>query len=283
MNTNHEMTALLRSVTNLLCCALKRFLPSLSQTWWRDLVIAKLSFQQQQHAARRHLSKLDDLDLSVLLRVIDQNWHELADHCKWPYDARNYVKETQTVRNRWAHAGVTDPSTEDVYRDLDTLQRFVSIFAPTDPVIDQIRASKGALLGGSTNSGPEPRHPQPKPTDSKFVVGTVRLRADPTQTIHSDQLLRKITQKLLALAEAFPIDTLLPTVIPEAKPLVATDPYAFAIATCLDRGARAEVIWTIPYDIKNDLGHLDPWQIHKMTLNELAALFARLPRRQVGS
>jgi len=72
---------------------------------------------------------------------------------------------------------------------------------------------------------------------------------------------------------------LLPTVIPQAAPLVSTDPYAFAIATCLDRGTRAEIIWTIPYDIKNDLGHLDPQQIYKMSLDELAALFARLLRR----
>ena len=144
--------------------------------------MAKLSFQQQQHAERRHLSKLNDLDLAALLRVIDQNWHELADHCKWPYDARNYVKETQTARNRWAHAGVTDPSPEDVYRDLDTLQRFVSVIAPADPLISKIQESKKSLLSGASNHTPELPRMEPKSASSKFTVGEiVRLKSDLTK------------------------------------------------------------------------------------------------------
>ena len=88
-----------------------------------------------------------------------------------------------------------------------------------------------------------------------------------------------IKEKLIAFGATIPTEELLPTVIPQAAPLVATDPYAFAIATCLDRGIKADIIWTIPYDIKNDLGHLDPREIYKMSLDDLAALFARLPRR----
>lgn len=88
-----------------------------------------------------------------------------------------------------------------------------------------------------------------------------------------------IKEKLIAFGATIPTDELLPTVIPQAAPLVVTDPYAFSIATCLDRGTKADIIWTIPYDIKNDLGHLDPNQIYKMSLEELAALFARLPRK----
>ena len=71
---------------------------------------------------------------------------------------------------------------------------------------------------------------------------------------------------------------LLPTVIPEAAEIVAKDPYAFCIATCLDRGTRAEIIWTIPYDINKKLGHLDPYRIYKMSLEELEILFENLPR-----
>lgn len=91
--------------------------------------------------------------------------------------------------------------------------------------------------------------------------------------------LAKITAELIAFGKTIPKETLLPTVVPEAASLVATDPYAFAIATCLDRGMRAEIIWTIPYDIKNDLGHLDPRRIHQMSLEELDSLFKRLPRQ----
>lgn len=88
-----------------------------------------------------------------------------------------------------------------------------------------------------------------------------------------------VTRKLLEYAATLPKKNLLPTVIPQAAPLVATDPYAFAIATCLDRGTKAEIIWTIPYYIQSDLGHLNPLIIHNMSLAELADMFARLPQK----
>lgn len=88
-----------------------------------------------------------------------------------------------------------------------------------------------------------------------------------------------IAQALLECGKTFESAELFPTVIPEAAPLVASDPYAFAIAICLDRGTKAEIIWTIPYDIKSDLKHLEPHLIYKMSLEGLAALFARLPRK----
>ena len=69
-----------------------------------------------------------------------------------------------------------------------------------------------------------------------------------------------------------------PTVIGEAGNLIASNPYAFTIGVCLDRGTKAEIIWTIPYDIKNELGHLDPNAIYKLSLSELEDLIYRLPR-----
>lgn len=94
-----------------------------------------------------------------------------------------------------------------------------------------------------------------------------------------NERLAKITEELIAFGKTIPKESLLPTVVPEAASLVAEDPYAFAMATCLDRGVKTEVIWTIPYDIRNDLGHLDPWRIHEMSLSELDTLFRRLPRQ----
>ena len=88
-----------------------------------------------------------------------------------------------------------------------------------------------------------------------------------------------ITRALLDFDSAVPASELFPTIVPEAAEIVAKDPYAHCIAACLDRGINASIIWTIPYDIKNDLGHLDPFKISQMSLNELANLFARLPRR----
>ena len=96
---------------------------------------------------------------------------------------------------------------------------------------------------------------------------------------NTDANLHSIKEKLISFGDATPVEELLPTVLPQAAPFVSSDPYAFSIATCLDRGTKAEIIWTIPYDMKNELGHLDPQKIHGMSLEELTALFARLPRR----
>ncbi|MBN2385561.1 MAG: hypothetical protein JXB85_00975 [Anaerolineales bacterium] len=89
----------------------------------------------------------------------------------------------------------------------------------------------------------------------------------------------EITQALLAYGETLPPTDIFPVMVPEAAELIVRDPYAFCIGTCLDRGARAEVIWTIPYDMKNALGHLDPYRIYGISLDALAGLFACLPRK----
>ncbi|MFH0802347.1 MAG: hypothetical protein V2A78_08205 [bacterium] len=88
-----------------------------------------------------------------------------------------------------------------------------------------------------------------------------------------------ITKALLDYGKTVPVAVLFPTVVPEAAKIATSDPYAFCIATCLDRGTKADIIWTIPYDMQKDLGHLDPRRIYAMTLGQLEALFDRLPRR----
>jgi len=91
--------------------------------------------------------------------------------------------------------------------------------------------------------------------------------------------MQAVTNALLALTKTIEAEELFPVMVPEAAEIVANDPYAFSLASCLDRGTKADIIWTIPYDIKQDLGHLDPYRIYKMSIEELADLFVRLPRR----
>jgi endonuclease III len=61
--------------------------------------------------------------------------------------------------------------------------------------------------------------------------------------------------------------------------LVYENPFAFALAACLDRGIPAEVAWTFPLWIKNELGHLDPHRIAGMSLEEIGQVLDALPRR----
>ena len=69
---------------------------------------------------------------------------------------------------------------------------------------------------------------------------------------------KAITARLLDLNRLIEGDVLL---FPAATDLVQTDPYAFCLATCLDRSTKAEIIWTIPYWIREDLG-LTPYMLH---------------------
>jgi endonuclease III len=94
----------------------------------------------------------------------------------------------------------------------------------------------------------------------------------------SNNNLERLRHALFECGQTFDRAALFPTMIPQAASMVISNPYAFAIATCLDRGTKAEIIWSIPYDIYQELGHLDPQRIYQMSLEELADLFARLPR-----
>ncbi|MFH2103414.1 MAG: hypothetical protein ABIJ39_08705 [Chloroflexota bacterium] len=91
--------------------------------------------------------------------------------------------------------------------------------------------------------------------------------------------MKTAAQVLLACSKSIEAEELFPVMVPGAAEIVATDPYAFSLATCLDRGTKADIIWTIPYDIKHELGHLDPRLIYAMSIDQLADLFDRLPRR----
>ncbi|MDH5647952.1 MAG: hypothetical protein OEZ01_18220 [Candidatus Heimdallarchaeota archaeon] len=90
---------------------------------------------------------------------------------------------------------------------------------------------------------------------------------------------KKIRDALISIEDQVNTPELLPALVPEASKLVSENPFAFTIGVCLDRGTKAEIIWTIPYYIQQDLGHLNPQMIYKMSLEELADLFDRLPKR----
>ena len=90
------------------------------------------------------------LDLAALLKVFDQNWHQLSSAMDLSSESRHFVKEMRTVRNRWAHAGGDGFSADDIYRDLDTLQRFSRVINADEAFIQQIRAAKDATLSKSS-------------------------------------------------------------------------------------------------------------------------------------
>ncbi len=151
-NMDYNLNNILQKVSARLAAYLEKILPSLFDDWWKQAVINNLSFQQQQRIEQRHISSLSGLDLAALLRLFDQNWYQISTKLNLPSEARHFVKEMQTVRNRWAHATTDGFPVEDTYRDLDTLQRFAVVIEADDNLLQEVRGTKTALLAKEMQS-----------------------------------------------------------------------------------------------------------------------------------
>ncbi|MCJ7737556.1 MAG: hypothetical protein MUQ10_09630 [Anaerolineae bacterium] len=82
-----------------------------------------------------------------------------------------------------------------------------------------------------------------------------------------------VAQRLIELVGEIGRTECFPAYQPEASGLAATNPFASALAVSLQRGVSAEIIWTIAYDLREALGHLDPARVAEMSLEELDYVF----------
>ncbi len=140
------MNSLLQKSTTALAAYLDRILPLISDSWWETTVVDKLSFSQKRRIEQKGIISLSSLDLAALLRILDQNWYQISTKLNVTSEDRHFVKEMQTIRNRWAHAGSEEFSLDDEYRDLDTLQRFATVIEAEDVFIQEISTVKTSLL-----------------------------------------------------------------------------------------------------------------------------------------
>lgn len=136
----------LGDVTVQLVAFLERTLPQLSDDWWNKVVLTTLSFSQKKRLGQQKIKALSALDLAGLLRVLDQNWYQISTNLDLAFEARNFIKEMQTIRNRWAHASTGGFSIDDIYRDVDTVQRFAIVIGADDKFIRKLRETKTSLL-----------------------------------------------------------------------------------------------------------------------------------------
>jgi len=183
-------------LTKELCAWLGKILPRLSDNWWQTHVLEQLSFQQIQIVEQHGIKTLAGLDLAALLRILDRNWFEISTIAALPPGTRNFVKEMQTIRNRWAHACSENACANDLYRDLDTMQRLATAMDADHAFIDRIALEKQVLIektpSGNTNTvTPKPNTEQDK-TDGFQKGDIVCLRSNPaisgavTEVICSD-------------------------------------------------------------------------------------------------
>lgn len=181
-----KMAVVLKELARNIAAYLGERLPRLQQgDWWQDLVLRKLSPQQLARTKQGGVRELACLDLAALLGVLDANWWNLANRFSLPSETRHYLKELQTVRNRWAHLAADGESSDLVYRDVDTAQRFLRAIAPEAPVVGALDDLKRLILGqqAHTTAIKVPEQPKPPTTEPAFAAGSpVRLRSDPSKT-----------------------------------------------------------------------------------------------------
>lgn len=147
-NMAERMNELLTDAASELCQFLKDRLPAIGgESWWTKSVVYQLSHSQQRRVEQAGISNLEDLDLAALIRILDRNWYELSWREKFPPDARHFVKEMGSVRNRWAHASVRAYDEEDTYRDLDTLQRFLASISASEDLLIRVTRARRELIG----------------------------------------------------------------------------------------------------------------------------------------
>lgn len=157
---------------------------ALSQTaedWWARYVLSSLTFAQQNQVRREGIASLEGLDLAALLRLLDQNFSEIANRTNLPKEAKTWTRELQSVRNRWAHAAGNSIAGEDLYRDLDTLQRLLTAVSAPSDLIAMIRERKQAALCAPPQTQPV-EQPAPAAATTFSVGDIVCLKADPSIT-----------------------------------------------------------------------------------------------------
>ncbi len=183
----NSISRLLNEAAKQLAVFLETILPSLVEDWWKQAVVNNLSYQQQRRVEQHNIESLGSLDLAALIRVLDQNWYQISTKLNLTSESRHFVKEMQTIRNRWAHAGTEGFPVDDVYRDLDTLQRFATVIAANEEFIKEVQAAKASLLSNKDLQYDETEGPERQPNQGDKDSGTefepgqiVSLKSDPS-------------------------------------------------------------------------------------------------------
>lgn len=140
------MITLLRTASRDISKFLEVQLPKLSPDWWTKNVVDRLSFQQQRFVNEKGIKHLSEFDFAALLRILDQNWFDLSSIVSLPREARSWVKELQSVRNKWAHLGSSDLPANDLFRDADTLERFLLTIGACETTLKDVELVKSEAL-----------------------------------------------------------------------------------------------------------------------------------------
>ena len=158
------------------------------EKWWEHHVVMQLSPMQQRAIANLAPGDVRGLDLQALLKVVRQNWSELAFRKNLSRNRKGLIAELEEARNRYAHAPASGVDLEDVARDVQTVCQFLKVLnAPAGAVAD-LNARHRRLQAAIVQEGIEP--PDASTPDgtqgSSTAVDNTASAAPPHSVIVSD-------------------------------------------------------------------------------------------------
>ena len=181
-----KVNELLHQATNMLTTWLGSRLPKITEEWWQECVISKLSYNQSMIAESKKYSQLSDFDLAMLLRVTDKNWYALRNFEYLPTKERDCIKAMLSVRNNWAHCGSTLPGKDTVLQDLSII---LSFFEQMGASVQQTAEIERFILSVEKEKFDATEHEAPisSESDAPVALGEIKerdrvyLKSDPTQ------------------------------------------------------------------------------------------------------
>lgn len=189
-----RISTILRKTTKELCTYLEKVLPQADSNWWQTLVLEKLNTSQRLHVDQRKITELAGLDLAALLRIFNENWWLIAGEKKLAKEHRNYLKEMQTIRDKYAHPGTYELSKDDIYRHLDTILRFLNGIEASPELISELKTEKEAMH----KVPPIPPVPEPDKEETIEVSKEADQPATPL-TEKVNKLLEKFKDNIILL------------------------------------------------------------------------------------
>ena len=157
---------LLHEIAEPVASFLEKYLPRIRSDWWYSCVVPALPEFMQQTAQKDNLKALDT---AALLKVFSKNWEKLRPLAQLEFVHLNYLKEAQTIRNRWAHPPANGYiSDDDVERDLDTLRRLCIGIKADEEFVNHIAQTRNELIDSRYKSVSETKTPSVEPVVEKI-------------------------------------------------------------------------------------------------------------------
>lgn len=159
---------------------LEKELPQIHTDWWELLVKGNLSYSQRMKLIQYKVKTLKGLDLAGLLLILEKNWNRIDKNKDYPREFFGYIKDMQTMRNRWAHPNTEGFPRDDIFRDLDILQRFAKMIGASDALLQEIQNAKDELFATKVTPLKQEMEISTVQLDTRKFVSSSSVNVSPT-------------------------------------------------------------------------------------------------------